>query len=133
MHTVKALAPLLLVLAAPAAATNMGSYELQLSVPVACSVNYAPTPGAASGEAALGKLSEYCNSPSGYEVRMLYPAGSLRGVTMHVNGSAVVLDGSGDAVIDSAAGATSRRVELVATPGQASVDPSLLSFAIVTR
>lgn len=133
MRTTTALGLLLLATATPTFASSSGSYQLQLFVPVACRVSYAPTPGSGSGEAALGKVSEYCNSPTGYQVRMLYPAGSLRGVTMRINGSAIVLDGSGSAVIDTAPGAASRRFELVGTPGRAKVDPSMLSFAIETR
>jgi hypothetical protein len=131
MRAAKQLAWAMVAFGMPAGAASTGTYRLDLNVPVTCTVDY--TPGAAHDEAALGKLNEYCNSPAGYEVRMIYPAGSLKGVTVRLNGSAVVLDGTGNMVIDSAPGAESRRVELVATPGSAHVDPSLLSFAIAAR
>jgi hypothetical protein len=133
MCSAKQLAWGMLAFGVPVAAANTATYRLELNVPVTCTVDYTPTPGAANGEAALGKLSEYCNSPAGYDVRMLYPAGTLRGVTVRLNASAVVLDGSGETVIDSAPGAEIRRAELVATPGSAHVDPAVLSFAIATR
>lgn len=121
-------------LASPAAATNFASYELRAVVPLACSVNFAPTPGSAQSPAALGKLHEYCNSPHGYEVRMYYPAGTLQGAVVHANGNSIALDGSGTAVVDSAVGATARQIEVVASSQDSrSVDRTLLTFAIDPR
>jgi hypothetical protein len=124
----------MLVAATPCFASNTGSYRIEAHVPLTCSVDFVPSPGVPNAGAALGKLTEYCNSPSGYHVHMLYPAGAYDGVTVRINGSAIVLDGSGRSLIDVAYGASSRRVEVVATrQGPANLDRALVSFAIEPR
>jgi len=133
MKSAAMLGLILAAAAAPAAAGNSATYRLELNVPVTCSVGFTPMPGQGDG-AAVGKLSEYCNSPAGYQVRMMYPAGAYEGMVVRLNGSAVVLDGSGSAIIDTADGASRRNIEMVANGrGPERLDGAVLAFAIEPR
>lgn len=51
-----------------------------------------------SDRIALGRLTELCNTSQGYQVIMNYPTG-LQGAKLLVDGVAITLDGSGQAII----------------------------------
>jgi len=106
------------------------NFRVRATVPVICNINHvaaAPTP--AGGEAyALGRISEFCNSPRGYEVLVDYTPGTLRGAIISVGEDRVTLTGSGQAVLSRANGPRIRERPLMATPGEAGFDSGNLRF-----
>jgi len=102
-----ALAGVLGLIAGSAWATpDAASYTLQISgfVPTVCNANLdSSTVASQAGEVALGELNEFCNDGAGYQVWVDYSP-SLAGDTLSVGGQQIVLDSSGTAMIDSAAG-----------------------------
>lgn len=93
-------------------------YNLQLTVPVVCSVRFEAAGGTlVDGANRLGMTREYCNSPGGYQLLLQYSPGSLRGAVVNVGNSRVVLDGSGTAILAGAQGPKIQDRDLIVTPG----------------
>jgi hypothetical protein len=95
------LATLLATSAFAGATGNQGGFSLDLEgvVPVICkaSVNAARAP-AGAGHVDLGKLSEFCNNPGGYQVWVDYSP-ELANATLLVDGQSVPLSASGATMI----------------------------------
>jgi len=113
-----------------AAAGQTARYTITVSgfVPVICRASLdATVVPAAAGEAPLGELNEFCNSPNGYQV---YVEGSpeLADATLIVDGQAVALSGDGPTLVAASNGPdiVSRNVSLASNGGGGS-----LSFRIV--
>ena len=88
------------------ASPDQATYTLQINgfVPTVCNANLDNKAVASqAGEVALGQLNEFCNDGAGYQVWVDYSP-SLAGDTLSVGGQQIVLDSSGTAMIDSAAG-----------------------------
>jgi hypothetical protein len=95
-----------LIASAAWATPDQATYTLQISgfVPTVCNADLDNSAVASqAGEVALGQLNEFCNDGAGYQVWVDYSP-SLAGDTLTVGGQQITLDGSGTAMIDSAAG-----------------------------
>lgn len=124
----------MLCISQPAGASSQASigYNLEVNVPVICSLKHQPGIAASVGGGyELGELIEYCNAPDGYTVTVNYAPGSMRGAVVSVGEESVTLDGSGTAVVSRAAGPRIRDRTIVAVPGPAGFDTSRLDFDIV--
>ncbi len=120
--------------AANATTTFSQGFNLQLVVPVMCSVSYSPQGVAAQAEAVgLGSLREYCNAPAGYELVVGYTPGTMRGAVLIVGDSTVMLDGSGEAIVSSSPRPRIRSLDLSAIPGEQGFDTDRLDFRIQAR
>ncbi|SLK10308.1 hypothetical protein SAMN06295987_11144 [Novosphingobium mathurense] len=124
------LALAILPLTAQAAAIG---YNLQLTVPVFCSVRHQPTGSGIvdHGAISLGTFREYCNAPGGYEVVVNYAPGSLRGATLIAGSDVVVLNGSGQAVLSHTTGPRVRERIIAAIPGENGFDTDRLDIQIL--
>ena len=124
----------LALVAAPSAvlANSTATLNLRLVVPVHCSVKYEGVPGlaAAAGGIPLGNVREYCNATGGYELVMAYTPGSLRGATVQVGGDAIVLDGSGRAVLSRESGPKMQTRSVSIIPGANGIDTDQLAIDI---
>jgi hypothetical protein len=110
----------------PAVAT----FEVSGFVPVICraNLNSAIVP-VTDGEAPLGTLNEFCNSPAGYEI-FVESSSELDGAMLLVDGREVPLSGSRPALIVSSKGpAIAARDIRLASAGQG----GSLNFRIVAR
>lgn len=88
---------------APSAMPQQASYTINIQgfVPVICRASVASTQAPVqSGQTSLGQLSEFCNSPNGYQVWVDYSP-SLANASIIIDGRTVQLDASGSALIDS--------------------------------
>jgi hypothetical protein len=99
-------------------------------VPVICRASLdATVVPAAPGEAELGSLNEFCNSPSGYDV-FVENSPELAGSVLYVDGQAVTLSASPTRISSSDQPAiTSRNVRLANAGGSG----GSLSFRIAAR
>jgi len=88
---------------APGAMSEQSSYTIELRgyVPVICRASVNATQVATQpGQTSLGQLSEFCNSPTGYQVWVDYSP-SLANASIIIDGRTVQLGESGTALIDS--------------------------------
>lgn len=113
-------------------ANSTASLNLRLVVPVHCSVKYDGVPGleTTSGGISLGNVREYCNASGGYELVMAYAPGSLRGAVVQVGGEAIVLDGSGRAVLSRESGPKMQTRSVSIIPGANGIDTDQLAIDI---
>lgn len=116
--------------AASAESVASGSFNLQLTVPLVCTVSHQSAISAAGNGYRLGELREYCNSPRGYALVVNYAPGSMKGAVVTVGEERVVLDGSGRATVGRAAGPRIRDREIFAEPGAAGFDTDRLEFNV---
>jgi hypothetical protein len=116
-----------------ALAAEMG-YLVKARVPVHCVVQQrAQGTAAADGAVSLGHFREYCNAPLGYELVVRYAPGALRGAVLTAGNDAVVLDGSGEAVLSRASGPRWIERNIVAKPGEQGFDTDRLELVVVPR
>ncbi len=122
----------LVVAPATAMAASFG-FNLNLTVPMHCTVQHQPTGfGAISGGAvSLGTFREYCNAPTGYNLVLNYAPGSLEGARIIAGNDEIVLNGSGRAVLSSATGPRIQERPLAAVPGENGFDTDRFELTIV--
>lgn len=114
-------------------ANSAATLNLRLVVPVQCSVKYGGVLGShnPTGAVLLGSVREYCNASGGYELVMTYTPGSLNGAMIQVGDHAVVLDGSGRAVLSREFGPKVQMRTLSIVPGATGFDTDRLEIDIV--
>jgi hypothetical protein len=81
----------------------------------------------------LGSVRELCNGANGYAVTVSYEPGKLVGATLRLGEDAVILDGSGKAVVSNLGGAGYRVRPLSLDAGANGIDSLELSLAIQSR
>lgn len=115
-----------------AMAASLG-FNLNLTVPMHCTVQHQPTGfGAISrGAVSLGTFREYCNAPTGYNLVLNYAPGSLEGARIIAGNDEIVLNGSGYAVLSSATGPRIQERPLAAVPGENGFDTDRFELTIV--
>ncbi|MGA0602862.1 hypothetical protein ACO2Q3_19290 [Caulobacter sp. KR2-114] len=88
---------------APSVLPQQSSFTIGIQgfVPVICRASVNATQVASqTGQTPLGQLSEFCNSPNGYQVWVDYSP-TLANSSIIIDGRTVQLDSSGSALIDS--------------------------------
>lgn len=120
---------------APAIASNRAGYGINLRaiVPLTCSVRFHSF-GKVSplGQAfELGSFREFCNSPTGYSLLIIYTPGTLRGATIQAGVDRVVLDGSGQTILTRSTQARARTRKLQIIPGVTGLDTEQLELSII--
>ncbi|QAY79695.1 hypothetical protein ETR14_03640 [Sphingosinicella sp. BN140058] len=118
--------------ATPSAHAESFGYNLSLTVATHCTVSHSPVGAGAGngGEIVLGQIAEYCNAPGGYDVIVSYTPGTLRGAVLAAGEDRVVLNGSGEAVLSHEVGPRKRERMLLAVPGEAGFDTSMLQLRL---
>ncbi len=116
--------------AAGAQSVSTSSFQLQVAVPVICTVSHHAAISATGDGYLLGNLQEYCNSPRGYNLAVDYAPGSMRGAVVSVGDERIVLDGSGHNVISRATGPRIRDREIFSAPGPQGFDTDHLDFRV---
>jgi hypothetical protein len=110
------------LLASPGAALADTAVGMRGAAPLVCSAGIDPTiEPSTGGPLDLGKLTEFCNAPQGFEVWIDYPA-ELAGGVLRVDGHAIVLQSAGTVRVDRADGPTGQSHVLTldhAQPGHA--------------
>ena len=107
------------------------SFEVTGFVPVTCRANLdATVVPVTSGEVALGKLNEFCNSPAGYDV-FVESSPELADAMLIVDGREVPLSATGSTLVASADGPAivSREIRLTG----AGSDGGSLNFRVMVR
>lgn len=114
-------------------ARDAATFNLRATVPLSCSLNMRPAlVGAENDESYnLGTFTEYCNSPSGYQIVVQYTPGTLNGAMLTAGNDTIVLTGSGRAVLTRSTGPQIRERSLTILPGEAGFDTSSFSIDIV--
>ena len=105
-------------LAATTASAAPASYELRLEghVPVICRVSLDATTASSAEPSDLGRMTEFCNSASGYEVRLTHAQG-LTDAAVYVDGQKIQLSSSGVTLISRSSTAASQSHSLRLDPG----------------
>ncbi|GGC43185.1 hypothetical protein GCM10011371_33310 [Novosphingobium marinum] len=115
-----------------ASAASLG-YNLRLTIPLHCTVWFDGAAGGApaAGAVSLGRVTEFCNSPGGYQLILTYSPGTLVGTTILVGEDEVQLDGSGYAVVSRQQGPRKRERTIAAVLGADGFDTDRLNLQIV--
>lgn len=126
-------ASMALVTSSDATLAESAAYRLSLTVGTYCKVQHENAGyGQQSGDAiALGKIRELCNAAHGYELLVSYTPGSLQGTTIRAGNDAVVLNGSGQAVLSRVDGPRIRERMVSVLPGPAGLDAESLEFSLI--
>ncbi|MEH0196143.1 hypothetical protein V7S57_09750 [Caulobacter sp. CCNWLY153] len=105
-------------LAATTASAAPASYELRLEghVPVICRVSLDATTASSAEPSDLGRMTEFCNSASGYEVRLTHAQG-LNDAAVYVDGQKIQLSSTGVTLISRSSTAASQSHSLRLDPG----------------
>jgi len=112
-----------------------GSISLRATVPLVCTISVMGSGSFIDTDTvALGSVRELCNGANGYAVIVSYEPGKLVGATLRLGEDAVILDGSGKAVVSNVRGAGYRVRPLLLDAGANGEFDSLdLSLAIHSR
>ena len=97
-------------------AVQAASSTIQITgtVSVICKINGNAQQTLSGPQTDLGSITEFCNSPGGYQVWVDYAPG-IGGQTLYVDGRAVPLSDSGSTMIDSSANAAVQNRSLTLT------------------
>ena len=106
---------------------------MSAQVPVICKVSHSGEITVQGPSYGLGKLAEYCNSPSGFALEVNYTPGSLKGALLQVGENSITLDGSGHNQVMRVDGPKILSQDLVTTPGENGFDSSFLTFEVVPQ
>lgn len=125
----------LALLIAPAAsnATQTKGFQLKLSVPVNCSVNFSQNNVISSDgdNIPLGSFREYCNAASGYQLIVKYTPGTLRGARLLAGNDEITLNGSGEAVLTRSTQPRKRERSISVIPGEDGFNTNQLELYII--
>ncbi len=111
-----------------------GSISLRATVPLVCNISVMGSGSYIDEDTvALGSVRELCNGANGYAVIVSYEPGKLVGATLRLGEDAVILDGSGKAVVSNVRGAAYRVRPLLLDAGANGIDSLNLSLAIQSR
>lgn len=111
-----------------------GSISLRATVPLVCTISVMGGGSFIDDDSVvLGSVRELCNGANGYAVTVSYEPGKLVGATLRLGEDAVILDGSGKAVVSSVGGAGYRVRPLSLDAGANGIDSLELSLAIQSR
>lgn len=116
-------------------ANDSKGFQLRLSVPVQCSVNFNQNSAASSNGdiISLGSFREYCNAPSGYQLIVNYTPGTLRGARLFAGSDEITLDGSGQAVLTRSSQPRKRERIISVIPGEDGFNTNQLELNIITN
>lgn len=118
----------------PVGAQSSIGYRVSLSVAVHCQVRHSPAgAGDTGGSYSLGRLTEFCNAPAGYDLRVQYTPGALQGMLLMVGDRSILLDGSGQALINGSDMPRIQERPLAAIPSSVGFNTDRLEFDIVPR
>jgi hypothetical protein len=114
-------------------AASPARYTIEITgfVPVICNVTMSQSIVTPASEESidLGDMSEFCNSPNGYQVWVDYTG--METATIEVDGERIPLSASGTTMISTSATAAKRTRHISLDIGANSPPPSSLSMRIV--